>query len=65
MLDDVQSPDLVSLVYSEQFDGLQEAEDGDAAHHVPAEDGRRPGRVPEQHPEGRVATGEDQTWRSC
>ena len=55
MLDDVHSSDLVSLVNSEELDGLEETEDGDAADDVPGEDCPGPGQVPDEHHQGGVA----------
>ena len=55
MLDDVHSRDLISLVNSEELDGLEETEDCDAADDVPGEDGPGPGQVPDEHHQGRVA----------
>ena len=65
VLDDVHSSDLISLVNSEELDGLEETEDGDTADDVPGEDGPGPGRVPDEHHEGRVAAGIYQAWRWC
>ena len=60
VFDDVQSSDLISLVNSEKFDGLEEAEDGGPADDIPCEDGPGPGQVPDEHHERGVRAGVDQ-----
>ena len=60
MLDDVHSRDLISLVNSEELDGLEETEDGDATDDVPGEDCPGPGQVPDEHHQGGVTASVDQ-----
>ena len=63
MFDDVQTGYFISFVHSEQFDCLQEAEDGGTTHDVPGKNGPGPGQVPEQHHEGVAGASVDQTCR--
>ena len=64
MFDDVESCDLISLVHSEQFDCLQESEDGRTTDDVPSQYRPHPGEVPDQHHQGGVAPSVNQTLES-